>query len=192
MRRAIGLGAMGCGFLMMVAAQASAAEKGQFGIHLGAEYEMNDYGWGGNTVAPSLAFSYQATDRLSLRPSLALAHSSSSGWHFGLGGTALYHLRPHRKLSPYVGAGFRFRDLGPVANEPWMGDLQPDLSSRKYSTFSVMVGAEYSVTRRLSVFGEAEGLYSTGRHYRGEGNDLHLGSGRFEVRPVVGLTLKLR
>jgi len=191
MRAAIGVGAMGCGFFLLTAA-AGAAEKGQIGIHLGAEYELEEGLWPGRAVTPDLAFSYQLSDRLSLRPSLSLGHSSSSGWDFGLGGTVLYHLRPHRKLSPYAGAGFRYRNYGPLASGPWLADYPPDLSSRKVSTFSVMVGAEYTISRRLSAFAEAEGFYATGRHYRREGNDLRLGGGTFYVRPVVGLTLKLR
>jgi hypothetical protein len=180
------------GFLWLGAMAASAAEKGQFGIHLGAARSFDDNGLRSDSLSPDFSLSYQLSDRLSLRPSLALGHGS--GWSFGLGGTAFYHLRPHRRVSPYLGLGVRYDDYGPVADLTGLGlgDFPPDLSSRRYTTFSAIVGTEYTVTRRLSVFAEVEGRYSTGRHYRRAGDQLRLGTGAFSVRPVVGLTLKLK
>jgi hypothetical protein len=179
------------GFLLVGVMAASAAEKGQFGIHLGAARSFNgphDQDW----LSPDLSLSYQLSSHLSLRPSLALGHGN--GWAFGLGGTALYHLRPHRRLSPYLGLGLRYDNHGPVADLAGLGlgNFPPDLSSRRYTTFSALVGTEYTLTRRLSVFAEVEGQYATGRHYRRTGDELRLGTGAFRVRPVVGLTLKLR
>jgi hypothetical protein len=179
------------GFLLWGGVAATAAEKGQFGIHLGAARSFSD-GFGTDDLSPDLSLSYQVTDRLSLRPSLALGHGN--GWSYGLGGTALYHLRPHRRLSPYVGLGARHDNYGPVADLSGLGlgNFPPDLSSRRYTTLSAMAGTEYTLTRRLSVFAEVEARYSTGRHYRRTGDQLRLGTGAFRIRPVVGLTLKLR
>jgi hypothetical protein len=65
-------------------------------------------------------------------------------------------------------------------------------SSRHDVTFSLLGGAEYSISRRLSLFGEMEARYRTGRHYLPDGDGWRLGRDGFSVRPVVGLTLKLR
>jgi hypothetical protein len=180
-------------FLWLGVTAASAAEKGQFGIHLGATHSFNssyDQDW----LSPDLSLSYQFSKRLSLRPSLSLGHSSADGWSYGIGGTALYHLRPGRRVAPFLGLGLRYDDHGPVPDLTGLGlgDFPPDLSSRRYTTFSAIAGTEYTLTRRLSVFAEVEGRYATGRHYRRTGEQFHLGTGAFRIRPVVGLTLKLR
>ena len=188
------------GLAAVAPGNASAAEPGQIGVHLGVAQTPRSQLFGDQRLGPDLSFSYQLTERLSLRPALSLSHSKSGGWAWQLGGTGLYHFRPRKRLSPYLGAGltYRTRDAFGTArpdllwSELGLPPFPADESSRHYFRLSAMVGAEYSISRRLSLFGEVEGTYRTGRHYDFDGADLRLARDRFNVRPVVGLTLKLR
>ena len=184
--------------VILAGAVAGAAEPGQIGISLGIARQPYSETFGAAQTRSDLSFSYRLSDRLSLRPELSLGHASG-GWLLGLGGTALRHFRPRHRLSPYLGGGiaFRTRDaFGSGGPEPIEGlegfVFAPDDSSRRYFAVSVVAGAEYSISRRLSLFGEVEGGYRTGRHYQFDGRDFHLERDRFKIRPVVGLTLKLR
>lgn len=188
------------GLAAVAAGNASAAAPGQIGVHVGVARTPHSQMFGVRRLGSDLSFSYQLTERLSLRPSLSLGHSKTGGWAWQLGGTGLYHFRPRKRLSPYLGAGLRYRTrdaFGTARPELLWSELglppfPADESSRHYLQLSLIGGTEYSISRRLSLFAEVEGTYRTGRHYGFDGRDWRLGSGGFDVRPVGGLTLKLR
>jgi hypothetical protein len=168
----------------LAAASVEAAEKGQIGLSAATS---NNY---------SVAF--QVSDRLSLRPSFSLGHSTVNGWFFGVGGMAYHHLQPGRRLSPYVGAGFAWHHSDPWRRPDRIGDLAvrpgfylPADASRRYATFTGAAGLEFSINRRFSVFAELDSSYSTGRHYDFSDGAWRPDSGP-NIRPLFGVTLKLR
>ena len=173
-----------CSGALLAAGTLSAAERGQIGFGLGY---------------PGGFLSYQATERLSLRPTLGLGRSSINGWHFDLGATALYHTRPGRTFSPYVGVGFAYhhRDpyhygpivLGSTIIEPHPGT--PTDWSRRNVTAHALVGLELTVSRRFSLFGELSGRYQSGRFYEFEQDQFRRAS-PWSLHPKLGLTFKLR
>jgi hypothetical protein len=178
--RATGWIAVLCATVLAQAAPVVAAEKGQIGVHLGLAPDETP---GARRPALGFELSYQLSERLSLRPSLSLAHSSASEWSFSLGGDAFYHFRPGKAWSPYVGAGllFRYRDPVSLPAELQIAPL-PDRVHRSL-TFSTALGIERSLGRRLSLFGEMRAAYTPAGHPFEE---------RFDVTPIVGMTLKLR
>ena len=189
-----------CTVAALLASASIAAEKGQIGIHLGTATTIQDerpFGVNRLEPRPSVGFSYQLSDRISLRPAFGFGHSSDSGWFFSLGTTALYHFRPKKAFSPYLGAGFIWHHHDPfpksllsLSGSSAPGFAPPPLGSRRYASFRAVGGIEYTLSRRLAVFSEIGLSQKTGEHY--ELTESGWKREGLKVTPVVGFTFNLR
>ncbi len=170
------------------------AEKGQLGVLLGAQPASgNSSAFGVDGISTNAGFSYQISDRFSLRPTLGFGHASEMGWFWNMGGVALYHFRPERSLSPYLGLGAGFRARGRDASSSYAPPFgaYPRDASRLAGTFSALGGVEYKLGRRVSLYAELEASQWTGRHYELRDSAWQRRSGP-ELRPTFGLTFYLR
>ncbi len=141
---------------LVSAARSEAQEKGQAGLTMG--------------YPAAVGILWHPIDRVGIRPEVSFASSSSDlgglrssdGWSLGLGISGIFYLQRWDNLRTYVSPRFsysRARDSSQSTNP-----LLPD-SEITNSTYSATgsFGAQYSLSRKFSVYGEAGFGYTRGR-----------------------------
>ncbi|RPJ71079.1 MAG: hypothetical protein EHM24_13565 [Acidobacteria bacterium] len=147
------------GLAMAAATVASAQEKGQVGLNLGY---------------PSVGLTWHVSDRVAVRPEFNFSFGSSSStsgsgfegsdsdaWGVGFGVSALFYVGEWDTVQGYVVPRLSFL----LSETDRIGTTSESTSENSTSGWDagVMVGAEYPLNRRLSVFGEV-GFTYVNRH----------------------------
>jgi opacity protein-like surface antigen len=118
------------------------------------------------------------TDSLAIRPEFAFTQSSletevsssavrlelndSDIWSYGVGISALVYLSKDDDLRTYLSPRFAYSRSATDTTSPTSGSLPVVETEIRGSTFSIAAsfGAQYSLNRRFSVFGELGAAYS--------------------------------
>jgi hypothetical protein len=118
------------------------------------------------------------TDAFALRPEFTFAQSSleteigaataglelnsSDTWSYGVGVSVLFYLSADDNLRTYVSPRFLYSRAATDTTSPTGANLPPLETEVRGSAFSVAAsfGAQYSLHRRFSVFGELGAAYS--------------------------------
>jgi Outer membrane protein beta-barrel domain len=141
---------------LISAVAAEAQETGQAGLTMG--------------YPGSIGFLWHPTDRVGIRPEISFGLSSgdlgtslfsSDAWNLGLGVTGIFYLGRWDNLRTYVSPRFSFsraRSLSQSDN-PFLPDSEVTTST--YSATGSF-GAQYSISRKFSVYGEAGFGYTRG------------------------------
>jgi hypothetical protein len=191
---------------------AQPAEQGQIGLSLKTSSPLAS-----SHTGPVLSF--QLSPRLALRPHFGLGlgrgtrYDAESGrfeyagrrYLFDLGGTGVLTLRPGKAWSPYVGAGLTYSYADPptlfalddpTRDTPVFGAAPPaPVTRRNFLTVSGLAGVQYSINRRLTLFGEIGAAATPGDRYEWDGSRWQKASAFDAKRPFrsgVGLTVNLR
>jgi hypothetical protein len=137
--------------LFVMPAAVSAQEKGRTGVTMG--------------YPESVGVLWHVSDKMALRPEFSFAHTSTdsnlpfatdtSSTAVGVGLSALFYLSDRDNLRPYVAPRWSYAHSEPGA----LG------SSLDANTIEGLVGAQYAVGKRFSVFGETglSYVHSTGK-----------------------------
>jgi hypothetical protein len=100
---------------------------------------------------------YNMTDRLSVRPSLALGYSDAYGTTYSLGTDLRWDLLPSSRFSPYATAGLEFRRT-PLATVGTSGGLS--VAPQSITRYGGGFGVRTRVFRRLSAIAEGRVMNS--------------------------------
>jgi Outer membrane protein beta-barrel domain len=136
--------------LLSMPAAVSAQDKGQTGITMG--------------YPASIGLVYHLSDKIAVRPDFAFTHSSgetdtpvgsieSDSSSFSVGVSALFYLREWDKLRTYVTPRYGFSRTSSDTNSIVIGGSSVHTSTTTHA-FGGLFGAQYSLHRHFSVFGE--------------------------------------
>jgi Outer membrane protein beta-barrel domain len=136
--------------LLGLTSSVSAQEKGQAGITMG--------------YPASIGLVYHVSDKIAVRPDVAFSHSSgetatpvgaitSDSSSFSVGVSALLYLREWDKLRTYVSPRYGFSRTSADTDSIVIGGSSVHTSTTTHA-FGGLFGAQYSLHRRFSVFGE--------------------------------------
>jgi hypothetical protein len=149
MRRFAITAATGC-LVLLSAPAALAQEKGQVGITMG--------------YPASVGLVWHVTDKVAIRPEFLIARSStettvpflggaeSSSWNVGTGVSALFYVQRWENLRTYVSPRFSYSRATSTFDAAPTGD--EGTSTNTAYSISGLFGAQYSLGRKFSVFGE--------------------------------------
>lgn len=145
--------------LVLVAVGANAQDKGQIGITMG--------------YPTSIGLIWHASDTVALRPEFAFSHSSSTGsstatfagsssdsttWQGGI--SALLYVHKWDKASAYLTPRFSYSRLTSSNTQTYNGSSVTSSSTGNVYSIAGSLGAQYSLSRRFGVFGEAGIAYT--------------------------------
>lgn len=142
--------------LLSASLPVAAQESGQVGIAMG--------------YPASIGIIWHASDRVAIRPEFNFTHSSvenssetvsglkSGGWALGAGASALFYTSTHDKLRTYVSPRFAYART--TSTNSGSSVSTSDSTSNTYQFFGSF-GAQYTPTRRFSIYGEVGVGYST-------------------------------
>lgn len=141
--------------LLFVSLPAAAQESGQVGVAMG--------------YPGSIGIIWHASDRMAIRPDFNLTKTTSEntggfsgskvdGWALGFGLSALIYTGKKDNLRTYFSPRFAY-GRSSTDSDSSSSTSSSETTANSY-TFSGSFGAQYSLSRRFSVYGEAGLLYS--------------------------------
>jgi hypothetical protein len=136
--------------LLTMPAAVSAQDKGQTGITMG--------------YPASIGLVYHLSDKIAVRPEFAFTHATgetdtpvgsidSDSSSFSIGASALFYLREWDKLRTYVTPRYAFSHTGTDTNSIVIGGSSVHTTTNTHA-FGGLFGAQYSLHRHFSLFGE--------------------------------------
>jgi Outer membrane protein beta-barrel domain len=136
--------------LLTIPVSVFAQDKGQAGITMG--------------YPASIGLVYHVSDKIAVRPDVAFSHSSgetdtpvgaltSDSSSFSIGVSALFYLREWDKLRTYVTPRYGYSRTSSETNSVVLGGSSVETTTTTHA-FGGLFGAQYSLHRHFSVFGE--------------------------------------
>jgi hypothetical protein len=113
-------------------------------------------------IRPEFAFSQNSLETETSSSATSLQLNESDIWSYGVGISALFYLSDDDNLRTYLSPRFLYTRSATDTTSPGSGSL-PTLETKiRGSGFSIAAsfGAQYSLNRRFSVFGELGGAYN--------------------------------